>query len=105
MQQNNISQYRFVWLIPGGYEDRWWTKGGDVVLDNVRCNATDLAVFIAQQRVVVISHYPSLLNMTSQKEGNCVSWGVSCQHSVVQFLLLVFCARLYIFQEQLYILA
>lgn len=71
--RGNNSQYSYVWIIPGWYADRWWTKGGDVVLDNGKCNTADLAEFIVQQRVIAISHQPYVLNMTSQEDGVCVS--------------------------------
>ena len=71
--RGNSSQYSYVWIIPGWYADRWWTKGANVVLNKGKCNTTDLAEFIVQQRVIAISHQPNVLNMTSQEDGVCVS--------------------------------
>ena len=72
------SHYSYVWIIPGWYADRWWTKGANVVLNNGKCNTTDLAEFIVRQRVIAISHQPNILNMTSQEDGVCVSLWLIC---------------------------
>ena len=47
--------------------------GENITLEKYTCNSNELSMFIAQQRVIVLSHYPSVINYTSCEVGACVS--------------------------------
>lgn len=81
--RQGIGRYSYVWIIPGWYADRWWEPGGDVVLDEYRCNSTELAMFLVHQRVIAISHHPSIPNMTLSEDGVCVSELISYEFCVL----------------------
>ena len=62
-----LDQYRYVWIIPGWYPDQWWTD--EKATFTVNCTDEKLAGFLHQQRVLAVRV------VTSDLSGNEVAIG------------------------------
>ena len=66
-----LDQYRYVWIIPGWYPDQWWTD--EKATFTVNCTDEKLAGFLHQQRVLTVRVVTSDLSGNEDAIGGLVS--------------------------------